>query len=87
MPRVTRLKTKTSRTWDDDLRDALIARVGSERGAALSERYAPRFPDYYKSNRDWGLISDDVLKLVKIIREKVYEKNEIHLESEVQIWP
>ncbi len=30
---------------------------------------------------------DDVLKLVKIIREKVFEKNEIHLESEVKLWP
>ena len=34
-----------------------------------------------------GCTADDVMKLVKIIREKVYEKNEIDLESEVQIWP
>jgi UDP-N-acetylmuramate dehydrogenase len=34
-----------------------------------------------------GCSADDVMKLVKIIREKVYEKNEIDLESEVQIWP
>jgi UDP-N-acetylmuramate dehydrogenase len=34
-----------------------------------------------------GCSADDVLKLVKIIREKVYDKNEIHLETEVQIWP
>ena len=34
-----------------------------------------------------GCKAEDVLKLVKIIREKVYEKNEIHLESEVKIWP
>ena len=33
-----------------------------------------------------GCKADDVMKLVKIIREKVYEKNEIHLESEVKIW-
>jgi len=33
-----------------------------------------------------GCKADDVLKLVKIIREKVYDKNEIHLESEVRIW-
>jgi UDP-N-acetylmuramate dehydrogenase len=33
-----------------------------------------------------GCKADDVLKLVKIIREKVYEKNEIHLDSEVKIW-
>lgn len=31
--------------------------------------------------------SDDVMKLVKLIREKVYERNQIELESEVQIWP
>jgi UDP-N-acetylmuramate dehydrogenase len=34
-----------------------------------------------------GCTAEDVSKLVKIIREKVYEKNEIDLESEVQIWP
>jgi UDP-N-acetylmuramate dehydrogenase len=34
-----------------------------------------------------GCRADDVMKLVKIIREKVFDKNEIHLESEVQIWP
>jgi UDP-N-acetylmuramate dehydrogenase len=34
-----------------------------------------------------GAKADDVHKLIKIIREKVYEKNEILLESEVQIWP
>jgi UDP-N-acetylmuramate dehydrogenase len=34
-----------------------------------------------------GCRADDVLKLVKIIQEKVWEKNEIHLESEVKIWP
>ncbi|CAN5455520.1 UDP-N-acetylmuramate dehydrogenase [soil metagenome] len=34
-----------------------------------------------------GCRSDDVMKLVKIIREKVFDKNEIHLETEVQIWP
>ncbi len=34
-----------------------------------------------------GCRADDVLKLVKIIQEKVWAKNEIHLESEVKIWP
>src|SRR5688572_20818489 len=34
-----------------------------------------------------GCKADDVLKLVKIIREKVFEKNEIVLESEVKMWP
>ena len=34
-----------------------------------------------------GCKADDVMKLVKIIREKVFDKNQILLESEVQIWP
>ncbi len=34
-----------------------------------------------------GAKADDVMRLVQIIREKVWEKNQIHLESEVQIWP
>jgi UDP-N-acetylmuramate dehydrogenase len=33
-----------------------------------------------------GCRADDVMKLVTLIREKVWEKNQIHLESEVQIW-
>jgi UDP-N-acetylmuramate dehydrogenase len=34
-----------------------------------------------------GCRADDVMKLVNIIREKVFDKNQILLESEVQIWP
>jgi UDP-N-acetylmuramate dehydrogenase len=34
-----------------------------------------------------GCRADDVHRLIKIIREKVYEKNEITLESEVKMWP
>jgi UDP-N-acetylmuramate dehydrogenase len=34
-----------------------------------------------------GCMADDVLKLVKIIREKVSLRSEIHLESEVKMWP
>jgi UDP-N-acetylmuramate dehydrogenase len=34
-----------------------------------------------------GAKADDVMRLVKVIREKVWEKNQIHLESEVKIWP
>ncbi|QOV92512.1 UDP-N-acetylmuramate dehydrogenase [Humisphaera borealis] len=33
-----------------------------------------------------GCKADDVMRLVKIIREKVWEKNQIHLESEVKVW-
>jgi UDP-N-acetylmuramate dehydrogenase len=34
-----------------------------------------------------GCSADDVHKLIKIIREKVYEKNQLVLESEVKVWP
>jgi UDP-N-acetylmuramate dehydrogenase len=34
-----------------------------------------------------GCTADDVLSVIKIIREKVFEKNQIHLESEVRMWP
>lgn len=53
-------------------------RVG---GAEVSAKHA-NFIIAHKGTR-----AEDVHKLIKIIREKVYEKNEIHLESEVKIWP
>lgn len=34
-----------------------------------------------------GTKADDILRLVKVIKEKVYDKHQVHLESEVQIWP
>ena len=57
---------RLARTWDDDLLDALQARVGPERGRMLAEKYGPRFPDYYKSSVEWGLVGDDVLKLEEL---------------------
>ncbi len=50
-------------------------------GAEVSEKHA----NFIVAHP--GCSASDVMKLVKIIREKVFEKNEIHLESEVQIWP
>ena len=50
-------------------------------GAEVSEKHA----NFIVAHP--GCRADDVMKLVKIIREKVFDKNEIHLESEVQIWP
>ena len=49
-----------SRSWEDDLLDALTRRVGEGRALALMEEYAPRFPDYYKANDEWDLVVDDV---------------------------
>jgi glutamate dehydrogenase len=54
---------RLARTWDDDLRDALVTRVGHERGAQLADKYSPRFPSYYKASDEWDLIVDDVLAL------------------------
>jgi glutamate dehydrogenase len=60
---------RLARTWDDDLQDALVSRLGEERGAALAARYGPRFPDYYKtSDSDWALVVDDVLNLEELER-------------------
>ncbi len=53
-------------------------RVG---GAEVSEKHA----NFIVAHP--GCKADDVLRLVKLIREKVFDKNEIHLESEVQVWP
>jgi UDP-N-acetylmuramate dehydrogenase len=52
-------------------------RVG---GAQVSEKHA----NFIVAHE--GCSADDVLRLVKIIQEKVFERNEIHLETEVQIW-
>jgi glutamate dehydrogenase len=55
---------RLARTWDDDLRDALVARLGSARGNELADRWGPRFPDTYRSaDPDWDLVVDDVLHL------------------------
>ena len=52
-------------------------RVG---GAEVSTKHANFIVAHH------GCRADDVLKLIKIVREKVYEKNRIDLESEVKIW-
>lgn len=52
-------------------------RVG---GAEVSEKHA----NFIVAHP--GCKADDVMKLVKLIREKVFDKNQIHLESEVQVW-
>jgi glutamate dehydrogenase len=57
---------RLARTWDDDLRDALIQAEGPERGAALADTYAARLPDYYKSTEDWPLVIDDVRRLEEL---------------------
>jgi glutamate dehydrogenase len=57
---------RLARTWDDDLKDALISRVGFGRGGQLAEKYGARFPAYYKANEEWDLIVDDVMRLEEL---------------------
>ena len=52
-------------------------RVG---GAVVSEKHANFIV------ADAGCTADNVLKLIKIIQEKVFDRNQIHLETEVQMW-
>ncbi len=40
-----------ARTWDDGVRDALVARHGAERGAVLAARWLERFPQAYAPRR------------------------------------
>src|SRR3954471_19294627 len=64
---------------------ALIDQVGLKGmrvgGAEVSTKHANFFVAYP------GCKADDVLKLVKIVREKVHDKHQIVLESEVKMWP
>ncbi len=39
-----------TRTWDEDLRDALVDRVGEEHTPPLMKRYAEAFPEAYKED-------------------------------------
>jgi glutamate dehydrogenase len=58
---------RLARTWDDDLEQELAAVYGEERGSALARTWGPRFPDYYRSNTDWGLIVADVARLEALV--------------------
>jgi glutamate dehydrogenase len=49
-----------ARTWDDRLRELLEGMHGRERGRLLAEKWAPRFPEYYKSSTDLHLAAIDV---------------------------
>lgn len=63
---------------------ALIDRAGlkgrSVGGARVSERHA----NFILADK--GATASDVLKLINIIREAVYKKNEVYLELELEVW-
>jgi glutamate dehydrogenase len=49
-----------TRTWDDRLRERLVAIYGEEHGVRLAETYRERFPDYYKNSTDISMALVDV---------------------------
>ena len=58
---------RLARTWDDDLEQHLVEVYGDTKGTALARTWGPRFPDYYRSNTDWGLIVADVTRLDALV--------------------
>ncbi len=57
-----------ARTWDDGLMDRLVALLGPDRARELFDRWAHRFPDYYKSANPVELAVQDVLGLEELER-------------------
>ncbi len=55
-----------TRTWDDELRDRLVARHGEAQGRALLAQWAPRFPRYYKASRSPQLAMHDIGCFVRL---------------------
>jgi len=49
-----------ARTWDDGVRDALVARHGAERGAVLAARWLERFPEAYRAATPGQIAAGDV---------------------------
>ncbi len=55
-----------TRTWDDRLRERLVALHGEERGARLADTYGQRFPDYYKNSTDISMALVDVAEFERL---------------------
>ena len=49
-----------TRTWDDELRTALIMRHGDAQGRALATEWGARFPRYYKASTTAALAVHDI---------------------------
>ena len=57
---------KATRTWDDELRDALIASHGEMQGRGLASEWGPRFPRYYKASTTPALAVHDIGCFVRL---------------------
>ena len=55
-----------ARTWDDEVRDLLVARQGPARGRALAEATAPLFPEHYKGYTAVALAAHDIAAVAQL---------------------
>ena len=69
-----------ARTWDDQLRDALVAQHGDERGRLLHARWASRLPSSYKARIPAGAAIADVDALEDLKRRSA--DLAVHLRTE-----
>ena len=58
-----------TRTWEDELREQLVAAEGPARGAELAARWGPRFPEYYRASQTPELAVADVRCFDRLERE------------------
>src|SRR5215204_6565461 len=58
-----------SRTWEDGLRERLVGRFGPMRGRELAAKWAPRFPEYYRTSIDPAMVVGDVECFERLERE------------------
>jgi glutamate dehydrogenase len=60
-----------TRTWEDLLRERLVARFGPVRGRELAARWGPRFPEYYRASVDPAMVLGDVECFERLEREQL----------------
>ncbi len=60
-----------TRTWEDQLREQLVAAEGPARGAELAARWGPRFPEYYRASQSPELAVADVRCFDRLEREEL----------------
>ncbi|HYI19542.1 MAG TPA: NAD-glutamate dehydrogenase [Solirubrobacteraceae bacterium] len=60
-----------TRTWEDGLHDELVAAEGPARGAELTARWGPRFPEYYRASQTPRLAVADVRCFERLERERL----------------
>jgi glutamate dehydrogenase len=55
-----------ARTWDDRLEERLVHLHGEAAGRALFQRWAHRFPDYYKTSTEVDLAVEDIARFEEL---------------------